>query len=40
MAGWRKLHKELHSSYILPNIVRVTQLRHMRWARSRNRKYI
>jgi hypothetical protein len=31
--SWRKLHiHELHSLYSSPNIVRVIQLRRMRWA--------
>jgi hypothetical protein len=31
--SWRKLHcDELHSLYFLPNIVRVTKSRRMRWA--------
>jgi hypothetical protein len=32
--GWGKLHNgELHNLYYSPNIIRVTKLRKMRWAR-------
>jgi hypothetical protein len=31
--SWRKLHNdELHSLYSLPNIVKVSKLKRMRWA--------
>jgi hypothetical protein len=31
--GWRRLHnEELHNLYALPNIIRVTKSRRMRWA--------
>jgi hypothetical protein len=30
---WRKLHnEELHDLYSLPNIIRITKARRMRWA--------
>jgi hypothetical protein len=33
MGWWRKLHKEeLHNLYCLPNIIRMTKSRRMRWA--------
>jgi hypothetical protein len=32
--GWRKLHyDEFHNLYSLPNIIRMTKSRRMRWAR-------
>jgi len=32
VGGWRRLHnEELHNLYALPNIIRVTKLRRMRW---------
>jgi hypothetical protein len=31
--GWRKLHnEELHGLYSLPNVIRITKSRRMRWA--------
>jgi hypothetical protein len=32
VGGWRKLHKEeLHNAYCLPNVIRMTKSRRMRW---------
>jgi hypothetical protein len=32
MGGWRKLHnKKLHNLYSLPSIIRMVELRNMRW---------
>jgi hypothetical protein len=30
--GWRKLHKELHSLYSSPNIIRMLMSSRMRWS--------